>query len=94
MAYQAEKTEHAGAKHGSGAYWGPKREAKKESNKVRRRNGKRTLHEELAEGAPERSRAARSGAEEWFQLDEEVWQRQPVSPTKKAPRAGRQIDPK
>jgi len=36
MGYNAKKTEHAGAKHGSGAYWGPKQAAKKESNKRRR----------------------------------------------------------
>jgi len=51
MAYQAEKTEHAGAKYGSGAYWGPKRDAKKESNKVRRRNWNHKVREELTEGA-------------------------------------------
>lgn len=55
MACQAKKTEHAGAKHGSGAYWGPKRDAKKESNTVRRRNGKHTLREELVEGIPEQA---------------------------------------
>jgi hypothetical protein len=37
MGYTAKKTDHAGAKHGSGAYWGPKQDAKKESNKLRRR---------------------------------------------------------
>jgi predicted RNA-binding protein YlxR (DUF448 family) len=37
MAYKAKKTDHAGAKHGRGAYWGPKQDAKKESNKLRRR---------------------------------------------------------
>lgn len=36
MADKAVKTEHAGAKHGSGAFWGPKRDAKHESNKARR----------------------------------------------------------
>mgnify|MGYP001559232679 len=43
MAYSAKKTEHAGAKHAFGAYWGPKRDAKKESNKLRRRLGKRMV---------------------------------------------------
>ena len=47
MAYKAVKTEHSGAKHGNGAYWGPKKDAKKESNKVRRRNGKRSVKQEL-----------------------------------------------
>jgi hypothetical protein len=49
MGYEAKKTEHAGAKHGSGAYWGPKKDAKKESSKVRRRNWKREVREKLAE---------------------------------------------
>ena len=53
MAYQAKKTEHAGAKHGSGAYWGPKKDAKQESSKVRRRNWKREVRVELTEGAPQ-----------------------------------------
>jgi len=30
------KTEHAGAKHGNGAFWGRKVEAKRVSNKARR----------------------------------------------------------
>jgi len=47
MAYKAKKTEHTGAKHGRGAYWGPKRDAKLESNTLRRRQGKRMVrHEE------------------------------------------------
>jgi len=37
MADRATKTEQTGAKHGRGAYWDPKREAKKESNTLRRR---------------------------------------------------------
>jgi hypothetical protein len=37
MADKATKTEHAGAKHGNGAYWGRKRDAKAESNTARRR---------------------------------------------------------
>jgi len=36
MAYRASKSEHSGAKHGCGAYWGRKADAKAESNKVRR----------------------------------------------------------
>ncbi|MGH8059183.1 MAG: hypothetical protein ACREOH_18430 [Candidatus Entotheonellia bacterium] len=43
MAYHAEKTEHAGAKHGNGAYWGPKKVAKKMSKKMRRRQWKQAL---------------------------------------------------
>ena len=40
MANRARKTEHSGAKHGKGAYWGRKHEAKRESNKARRRDDK------------------------------------------------------
>lgn len=36
MANKASKTEHAGAKKGTGAYYGKKAIAKKESNKLRR----------------------------------------------------------
>lgn len=36
MAHAANKTEHSGAKKGSGAYWGRKQRAKEESNKKRR----------------------------------------------------------
>jgi len=41
MAHQAKETEHAGAKHGRGAYWGIKGKAKKESAKKRRKNDKK-----------------------------------------------------
>ncbi|MBI5674471.1 MAG: hypothetical protein HZC48_01420 [Nitrospirae bacterium] len=47
MAYEAKKTEHAGAKKGSGAYWGRKVEAKKESNRKRRENDKGSVKEQL-----------------------------------------------
>lgn len=40
MANEAKKTEHVGPKKGSGAYWGIKKDAKKESNKKRRETGK------------------------------------------------------
>jgi hypothetical protein len=46
MAYKAGKTEHTGAKHGRGVYWRPKREAKLESNTLRRRQGKRRVRDE------------------------------------------------
>jgi len=36
VADKAIATEHAGAKHGNGAYWGRKADAKAESNKARR----------------------------------------------------------
>lgn len=35
------KTEHVGAKHGNGAHWGSKGEAKQLSAKARRQRGKR-----------------------------------------------------
>jgi hypothetical protein len=47
MGYEAKKTEHAGAKHGSGAYWGPKYNAKKESNKIRRRISKEEIQRQV-----------------------------------------------
>jgi hypothetical protein len=64
MGYQAKKTEHTGAKHGSGAYWGPKKDAKKESGKIRRRNEKQALREQVAEGAHRRAECDRLLAEE------------------------------
>jgi hypothetical protein len=45
MGYEAKKTEHCGAKHGNGAYWGYKWEAKKESNRIRRENAKREIRD-------------------------------------------------
>jgi len=41
MAGKAIATEHSGAKHGNGAYWGPKQDAKRESNKRRREAGRK-----------------------------------------------------
>jgi len=41
MAYNAKKTEHAGAKKGRGAFYGRKVDAKKASNRRRRQNDKR-----------------------------------------------------
>ena len=43
MANKARKTEHSGPKKGRGAYWGPKRDAKKENAKLRRRNNKEKI---------------------------------------------------
>jgi hypothetical protein len=54
MGYKARKTEHSGAKHGNGAYWGPKQDAKKESNKIRRRDAKKQLRGENQQD-PDRS---------------------------------------
>ncbi|OQX16012.1 MAG: hypothetical protein BWK76_12165 [Desulfobulbaceae bacterium A2] len=50
MGQGAKKTEHAGAKKGNGAYWGRKRVAKQESNRVRRENDKETSHDETGKG--------------------------------------------
>lgn len=47
MANQKGKTEHSGAKHGNGAYWGRKADAKQESNRQRREVGKSYTAEEL-----------------------------------------------
>src|SRR5262249_215287 len=35
MAFTAKKTEHTGPKHRRGTYWGPKRDAKLESHRLR-----------------------------------------------------------
>jgi len=40
MAHEAKKTEHSRSKKGTGAYWGSKKDAKHESNKKRREDGK------------------------------------------------------
>ena len=47
MGYKVKKTEHSGAKHGQGAYWGPKKVAKKGSKKIRRRDGKKDVRKQL-----------------------------------------------
>jgi hypothetical protein len=44
MGYEAKKTEH-GPKRGNGAYWGYKWEAKKESNRIRREDGKSEIRD-------------------------------------------------
>lgn len=49
MATKAIKTEHNGAKHGCGAYWGPKADAKRESNKARRRIAKVIIAQSLSQ---------------------------------------------
>ena len=48
MGHEAKKPEHSGAKKGSGAYWGRKVAAKKESNKQRRENGKKSTAEHIS----------------------------------------------
>ena len=56
MGYEAKKTEHSGAKHGNGAYWGRKKDAKKESNKIRRRNTKEIVRKAFSSSSPKKSR--------------------------------------
>ena len=50
MANKAKHTEHSGAKHGNGAYYGPKADAKRESNKARRRQIDDEMEYERQEG--------------------------------------------
>jgi len=45
MGYEAKKTEHSGSKKGCGAFWGHKVDAKKQSNRKRRGDGKRLIKE-------------------------------------------------
>lgn len=47
MGFVAKKTEHAGAKHGVGAFYGRKKAAKKQSNRIRRENFKREVRDGL-----------------------------------------------
>ena len=49
MGQGAQKSEHAGAKKGRGAYWGRKVAAKKESNRVRRETDKVEANQESKE---------------------------------------------
>lgn len=49
MANQAQKTEHSGPQKGRGAYWGRKRDAKAESNRVRREDVKAAAQLESGE---------------------------------------------
>jgi hypothetical protein len=53
MGSGAKKTEHAGAKKGSGAYWGRKVAAKKESNKRRREYDKNSTAEHISSREPD-----------------------------------------
>jgi hypothetical protein len=45
MGHEAKKTEHSGSKKGNGSYWGRKRDAKMESNKKRRKDGKQAIED-------------------------------------------------
>jgi hypothetical protein len=57
MAYNARKTEHAGAKKGRGAYYGRKADAKKASAHRRRQNGKHISMSEDSRALPSRGTA-------------------------------------
>lgn len=48
MAYWTTNTEHTGPKNSSAksGYWGLRRDAKRDSNKARRRNDKRSVKEQ------------------------------------------------
>jgi hypothetical protein len=48
MGATVKKTEHAGAKHGEGAAWAPKKLAKKESSRLRRKNGRREIRDAVS----------------------------------------------
>lgn len=48
MAYKVRKTEHVGAKKGAG-FWGGKADAKHESGRVRRRQGRKEIAAALIE---------------------------------------------
>jgi hypothetical protein len=45
MAHNAKKTEHTGSKKGRGAFYGRKADAKKQSNRRRREEGKQERDE-------------------------------------------------
>jgi hypothetical protein len=47
MAWGTKKTEQAGAKKGTGAFYGRKADAKRGSNHRRRQDGKSTINAEL-----------------------------------------------
>ena len=77
MGYKAEKAEHTGAKHGRGAYWGTKAEAKKESSKIRRRNSGKDLRQQLIAGAIANRDRDLEMAKEWSRVDQEAWDQLP-----------------
>jgi hypothetical protein len=67
MAHKANKTEHCGAKKGSGAYWGPKEDAKHESSRLRRRRDLLTT-----QAIVRRTRDC-CVVREWLTVDLETW---------------------
>lgn len=52
MSSGAKKTEHAGPKKGSGAYWGRKVAAKNESNRKRRVADKKSVSDQTSDLEP------------------------------------------
>lgn len=53
MAWGTKKTEHAGAKKGTGAFYGRKAEAKRSSSRRRRQNSKLIIDAELRDNRNE-----------------------------------------
>jgi hypothetical protein len=65
MAYNARRTEHSGPKQGRGAFYGPKADAKKASNRRRRQDDQQAVLNEL-----ENSQQLPTGYREIAQLPE------------------------
>ena len=63
MANEAQKTEHSGPKKGRGAYWGRKKAAKHESNRVRREMDKSEEKPKSEEGIGDMMR--KPGGHDW-----------------------------
>jgi len=55
--YKARKSEHGGAKKGKGAFYGRKKDAKKDSNKLRRADDKASVNEEQLDELTDKQRA-------------------------------------
>ena len=70
-AIQGGKTEHSGAKKGKGAYYGRKKEAKRDSNKNRRKAGK-SQSREITEVTTEDGTTYSLGTVEVTVFDDEV----------------------
>jgi hypothetical protein len=69
MAYKAKKTEHSGAKHGNGAYWGPKADAKKESNRIRRVGSAAELRAQFEDACVRDRDLDREVSADWSSVD-------------------------
>jgi hypothetical protein len=75
MGYSAKNTEHSGAKHGNGANWGPKQDAKKESSKIRRVRTRKELRAELEHAVVRDRDLDRETAADWSCADARRLQR-------------------